>query len=280
MAKDRENRPDHGPSIALDLELERWIADATAAHPGVAVGPDVRAFLIERADALRAAHATSARAADIVLAAACAVADPAALASFNAALPGIVRPALVRIGVPLSDHDEIVQRVRVALLTATTAGRPGFAGYSGRGDLRAYIRAVAVRIAHKRREREEPPHDRDESDALALLPAADDSPELRVLKERCRNDVRSGFAAAVAALSPRERTLLRQHYVDGLSIDALGPLHGAHRATCARWIEAARAKILRGIREHLREALGLGSAELESAIELVRSQLDLGLSKL
>jgi hypothetical protein len=53
-----------------------------------------------------------------------------------------------------------------------------------------------------------------------------------------------------------------------------------HRATCARWIEAARAKILRGIREHLREALGLGSAELESAIELVRSQLDLGLSKL
>jgi RNA polymerase sigma-70 factor (ECF subfamily) len=280
LAEDRENRPDHVPAIALHPELERWIADATAVHPGIAIGSEVRAFLIERAGALRAAHDASARAADIVLAAACAVADPVALASVSAALPGIARPALLRIGVPLTDHDEIVQRVRVALLTPTAAGKPGFAGYSGRGELRAYIRAVAVRIAHKRRQREEPPRERDESDALALLPAAGDSPELRVLKERCRKDVRSGFAAAVAALSPRERTLLRQHYIDGLSIDALGPLHGVHRATCARWIEAARAKILRGIREHLREALGLGSAELESAIQLVRSQLDLGLSQL
>lgn len=234
----------------------------------------------ERAEALRSAQPTTTRAADLVLAAACAAGDPVAIASFDAALPGMARGALVRIGVAASDHDEILQRVRVALLTATAAGKAGFAGYSGRGDLGAYVRAVAVRIAHKRREREEPPREREDNDALALLPAADDSPELRMLKERCRADVRAGFSAALGALSPRERTLLRQHYVDGLSIDALGPLYGVHRATCARWIEAARSKILRGIRDHLREALGLETAELESAIALVRSQLDLGLSRL
>jgi RNA polymerase sigma-70 factor, ECF subfamily len=274
LAEDPENRPD------LASELARWLAEGAAAHPGVTLGPDVRAFLGERADALRGAQAASGRAADVVLAAACAAGNPVAIASFDAMLPGIARPALARIGVPASDHDEIIQRVRVALLTPTAARKVGFAGYSGRGDLRAYIRAVAVRIAHKRREREESPHGRDDSDALAFLPAADDSPELRMLKARCRNDVRAGFAAAVAELSPRERTLLRQHYVDGLGIDALGPLYGVHRATCARWIEAARTKILRGIRDHLRGALGLGSTELESAIELVRSQLDLSLSRL
>lgn len=274
MSEDRENRPQ--PASA---ELDRWLAEGASAHPGLAITPEMRAFVSERADALRGAHDITARAADIVLAAGCATGDPAAIATFDAALPTLARPALTRISVAASDHDEIIQRVRVALLTPTAAGKAGFAGYSGRGDLGAYVRAVAVRIAHKRREREEQPR-RDDNDALALLPAADDSPELRILKERCRTDVRAGFAAAIAELTPRERTLLRQHYVDGLSIDALGPLYGVHRATCARWIEAARSKILRGIRDHLRQVLGLETTELESAIALVRSQLDLSLSRL
>jgi hypothetical protein len=77
----------------------------------------------------------------------------------------------------------------------------------------------------------------------------------------------------------RERTLLRQHYVDGLGIDRLAPLHQVHRSTCARWIESARGKALRGVRNHLRARLGLDDAELEAAIAMVRSQLDLSLSR-
>lgn len=62
-------------------------------------------------------------------------------------------------------------------------------------------------------------------------------------------------------------------------MDVLGPLHQVHRSTCARWIEAARAKVLRGVRSHLRARLGLDDAELDSAIAMVRSQLDLSLSR-
>jgi RNA polymerase sigma-70 factor (ECF subfamily) len=99
------------------------------------------------------------------------------------------------------------------------------------------------------------------------------------LKERYRGDLREAFGAAIAALEPRDRTLLRQHYVDGLSLEALAALHGVHRATCARWLASARDDIMSGLRKRLRAALGLEQREIESAIELVRSQLDLSLSR-
>ena len=102
---------------------------------------------------------------------------------------------------------------------------------------------------------------------------------MRVLKDRCRGDLRAAFAVALGELEPRERTLLRQHYLDGLGIDALAPLHRVHRATCARWIEAAREKILRRVKSHLRDALDLPPSDLDSAIVLVQSQLDLSLSR-
>ena len=264
---------------AVPEAIDTLIAHGTAAYPAVAPIAGLREFVGERADAALAAADVAARAADLYLAAACVAGDAAAITSLSAMLPAIVRPALARLGLPAGDDDEIVQRVRVALVVPGTTGAPGIAGYSGRGDLRAYIRAVAVRLALKRLEREDRPAPDDDTAVLELLPAAADSPELRVLKERCRADVRTAFGAALATLSARERTLLRQHYVDGLSIDRLAPLHGVHRATCARWIETARGNILRAVRGYLKDTLGLAALELDSMIELVRSQLDLSLAR-
>lgn len=260
-----------------DPEIARWIARGADANPGIAEPAGLRDQLAAR----RAAGATDleARAADLYLAAACTAGDPQAIAALDALLPAIVRPALARIGVPASDDDEIVQRVRVALIAPDERGVPGLAGYTGRGELRAYLRAVAVRIALKRIERSTVPASEDPEDLFAVLPDASDSPELQLIKQRWRDGLRDAFAAAVAALSPRERTLLRQHYVDGLGIDTLGALHQVHRSTCARWIDAARDKILRGLRRHLRDASGLSASDLESALALVRSQLDLSLSR-
>lgn len=270
-----ERQPELNP--AADAGIARLIALGAAMHPGVSEPPALRQLLAARI--AQGASDLEARAADLYLAAACVAGDSAAIALLDASLPAIVRPSLARLGVAASDDDEIIQRVRVALIAHDDSGTCGIARYSGRGELRAYVRAVAVRIACKRLSREALPSPDDPSELLALLPDADDSAELRLLKQRCRDDLRAGFASALAALSPRERTLLRQHYVDGLTVDALGPLYQVHRATCARWIEAARAKILRGIRRHLRASLGLDDADLESAVALVRSQLDLSLSR-
>jgi RNA polymerase sigma-70 factor (ECF subfamily) len=264
------------PTTADESTIAHLVACGAARHPGIREPPDLR----ERLAACIALGTKDleARAADLYLAAACIAGDAVAIAQLDADLPAVVRPALARLGVPVSDDDEIVQRVRIALLARDTAGTCGLAGYSGRGELRAYLRSAAVRIALKRLEREAPRRSGDD-DVLDWLPDASDSPELALLKQRCREDLRTGFASALAKLTPRERTLLRQHYVDGLTVDMLAPLHQVHRSTCARWIEAARGKVLRGVRNHLRARLGLDDAELDAAIAMVRSQLDLSLSR-
>lgn len=268
-------RPTHIPTN--DPGIAHLIARGASEHPGITEPPGLRVLLASCI--AHGARNLEPRAADLYIASACVAGDPAALASLDARLPALVRPALAKLGMPASDDDEIVQRVRVALFVPNDLGACGLSGYTGRGELRAYLRAVAVRIALKRLERERQPASADPSELAAWIPDVSDSPELALLKQRCRDDLRAGFASALAALSARERTLLRQHYVDGLTIDILGPLHQVHRATCARWIEAARVKILRGVRSHLRTSLELDDGDLESAVALVRSQLDLSLQR-
>jgi RNA polymerase sigma-70 factor (ECF subfamily) len=259
-----------------DSTIARLVARGAAAYPAI---PEPSA-LRERLGASLALGSSDleARAADLYLATACIAGDATAITVLESLLPAVIRPALARLGVPISDDDEIVQRVRVALLVKGAGGACGLAGYSGRGELRAYVRSVAVRLALKRIEREGPTSD-ERSDLLPWLPSAQDSPELALLKHRCRDDVRTGFANALATLTARERTLLRQHYLDGLTVDMLAPLYQVHRSTCARWIDAARVKLLRDVRKHLRARLDLDDAELDSAVDLVRSQLDLSLCR-
>jgi RNA polymerase sigma-70 factor, ECF subfamily len=258
-----------------DALLERALVACT----GLVATPEVRAFVDARADAVRAAHDPLLRMQDLLIAAGCACGDSAAIAQLNGTLAAAVRPALARLGLTKSDDDEIIQRVRVALLVPSESGSIGIAGYSGRGELRAYVRSVAVKLALKRMEREVAPSSENDIDALEMMPDAADTPAMRALKERCRGDLRTAFAVAFAEIEPTERTLLRQHYLDGLTIDALGRLHGVHRATTARWVESARENVLRGVLRYLRQALGLSEEDLGNVLELVRSQLDLSLSR-
>ncbi|HEY0249973.1 MAG TPA: hypothetical protein VGC41_00515 [Kofleriaceae bacterium] len=263
---------------AFQTFVDQLIEAGTRAYPQLTPPPGLAEFVAARADAARAASDPDARAADLVLAAACTAGDPSALALLEPRLPEIIRPALARVGVSRGDDSEILQRVRIALFAPRPDAEPGIAGYSGRGELRAYLRAVAVRIALKYKEREvgSPEDDRE----LVFLPDLATSPAMRVIEQRGAGDLRAAFATALAELDPKSRLLLRQHYVDGLTIDVLGRLYKVHRATCARWIEAARGDVLRGIRKHLKAVLGMTDADLDSLVDGVRSKLDLSLSRL
>ena len=171
-----------------------------------------------------------------------------------------------------------MQGLRVTLLTGDRAGGPGIADYAGRGDLGAWLRSVTVRTALKslRQARRDRPVDAD-LDALAA-PGA--SPELALLRASCAADFRAALAEALAALSARDRTLLRQHFVDNLTIDELAPVYGVHRATAARWLARLRAEVLGQTRDALARRLGPAAPELTSVLRLIDSQLDLSLSRL
>ncbi|MFC1610733.1 transcriptional regulator, partial [Myxococcota bacterium] len=83
-----------------------------------------------------------------------------------------------------------------------------------------------------------------------------------------------------ASLSAKDRNLLRQSLLDGLSIDQLGAIYRVHRATAARWLAGARERVLKETLSALRQRLKIDEAEFKSLINLVRSQLDLSLARL
>jgi RNA polymerase sigma-70 factor (ECF subfamily) len=84
----------------------------------------------------------------------------------------------------------------------------------------------------------------------------------------------------MAALAPRQRLLLKQHVLDDLTIDEIGPLLKVHRATAARWLDQARSDLARATELALQRRLGVSTTEVKSALRLIVSQLDVSLRRL
>jgi RNA polymerase sigma-70 factor (ECF subfamily) len=118
---------------------------------------------------------------------------------------------------------------------------------------------------------------------LPRLPAESPSaidPELGYLAERYRGEVEAAFRHSLATLDGEQRTLLRMHFVDGVTLDELARLRNVHRATIARHLAAARRTILDEVRSQLRERFALSTEEFASLIELVRSRLEISVGQL
>jgi RNA polymerase sigma-70 factor (ECF subfamily) len=158
---------------------------------------------------------------------------------------------------------------------------PRIAEYGGRGSLTSWVRVAAIRLALDALADSgatRPPPD-EEGAALYDQLHADD-PELELIRERHRDDVNAALRDAFAALSAEQRNLLRLSYRDGRSIDEIGALLATPRATVARWIARAREAVLEDARRSLEARLHLTPSELQSLVELLRSQLHLSVSRL
>jgi len=267
----------------LEAVLAERVARGTAAWPGVSLPGDrfVQAIAerlppdVPVANALEALYTD-----DLYLARGCAESDPAALAAFELHCGAPMVRAIAATGASASEAEDLGQVIRQRLLVPPAAGGPArIASYSARGTLVAWIRVVTTREAARalsvaRRTVQVG------DDELARLIAPDDDPELGYLKRLYRDEFRSAFQAAVEALDDGERLMLRQHTLDGLGIDQLAALHGVHRATAARRLEAARASILRATQRQLMDRLQLNRAELDGVFRLIVSQLHVSLQRL
>ena len=153
---------------------------------------------------------------------------------------------------------------------------PRIRDYAGRGPLRAWVRMDGDPDSDRSaRARPTTGHDVPLDDVLAFDGTGSDTPDRQLLVGQCRAELRPAFEEAVAELTPRQRNLLRQHFLHSLSIDQLAGLYGAHRSTCARWLDAARERLVRGTRRRLASRLGVPPGELDEIMQLVASRLDI-----
>lgn len=252
------------------------LARARAAWPGFDV-PE--ADLLTRLGRNPEREWTELEVCDIYLACGCARALPAALAAFDAHYLVEVAPALARLRPSGTLVDEVKQILREKLLVAAPGKTARILDLAGGGDLRALVRVAAIRTALNLRRRDERLQPLGDSDVLELL-APDASPALAVMKARHRTELKQAFEDALAALTPRDRNVLRLHLLHGLSIDEIGHLHQVHRATAARWLEKIRGELDRVTRDRLHQRFGVDPTEVESLIRLVQSRLEVSFRRL
>lgn len=264
------------------VEVERTLAALVergrAAWPDVALAPTE--FVAHLGARLRP-HAPAGTidevcAGDLWLACACARGDAAAVRAFETAYVGEIDRMLGRMRLDADVLAEAKQQVRAKLLVGAA---PRIAEYSGRGELRAWLHAVATRTALnvlRARRRELRAGDAE----LMALPAAADDPEMRVLRQRHAADFKAAFGDALGSLTARQRLLIKRHFVDGLGTDQLGALYHVHRVTVLRWLTSTRELLAKRTQEALWRRLGLQRAEFESIVRLVRSQLDFSIREL
>ena len=268
----------------LDRRLWALVAEGRAAWPALALDARVVVEFIARQATAELADAAldGLRPADLYLACACARQLPGAIAAFDRDYMREVDVALarMRIGPPrLSDVKQLVrQRLFVGGGTAGQPTSPGkIAEYAGRGDLRRWVRSVAVRTCLNELRKGRREILVDDEQLIAQHAIATDDPEIEYMKRTYAQEFRAAFGEALAQLGAREQTLLRYHHVDGLNIDEIGAIYRIHRVTAFRWIEKAKELLASSTLEVLRGRLKLPANELDSVLRMIRSQIHLSL---
>jgi RNA polymerase sigma-70 factor (ECF subfamily) len=249
------------PTIELDAAtFVRWIATRVPPGPLASVLPRLRA-----------------RAGDHWLACACAGHDPVALAAFDREVLASATSHLQRIDSSPAFAEEVAQILREKLFVGEADRAPRIEEYVGSGSLASWVRVIATRVALNLRRARTVTLAQSDSE---LEVAVDDDAALAFAKQSYRVPFQEAVRSAVAGLTPQQRTVLRLHYVDGLSIDKIGPLYDVHRSTVARWLADTRDVLRRSIREQLRSTLSLTGPECESMVSALYSQVTFSLGSL
>jgi len=138
---------------------------------------------------------------------------------------------------------------------------------------------TAVRLLLDLRRAHASPEVADEGELLAW-PDPQTGPELAAIRRRYGEQFRAAFELAMSRLEPKERSVLREQVLFRMTLEQIAALHQVGRATVARWLASARHRLLVETRGDLVERLGANRAEVESLIEVLRSQLDLSIERL
>lgn len=225
-------------------------ARARAAWPTIHVDPDT--FGRHVAERLRPGESHAAlHLEDLYIACACAQGAAPALDAFERHYLSAVQRQLARIDRSDPFVDEVKQRLRHRLLVRDHRP-PRIASYSGRGPLASFVHVAAVRIAlDLRRELCERPLRDGEACFFA------DDPERALLRGGCGAELRRAFVAAVATLRPRDRGLLRRHFLDGVPQRSIARSDGIAQTYVSRRLKIVRQRL----RDETQRRLGISDGD-------------------
>jgi RNA polymerase sigma-70 factor, ECF subfamily len=274
------------PDASLEGRLADLCRQARAAWPGVEVSDGMfLRYLAGKAQDLAAAEPVAAlselHTADLYLCCACLSGAAAAVAALEKLAVPRLPTQLARLRLSPSDLDEVAQLLRQHLLLPG-AGPPKLQAYDGRSALTTWLRTVASRLALDHLRRGRPAHDdvsADDLPALGSALATTLQPELRHIEARYRGEVQQALLEAFSVISPDQRRLLREYYVDHRTTVQLAEKYRIHNANVGRRIQKALETVYSETERLLGERLGGQPQTLQSLIGLVRGQLHLSIDR-
>src|SRR6185312_2929732 len=137
---------------------------------------------------------------------------------------GPARGSVRRLDALLEVVDDVMQELRARLLLPP---EPRILKYGGRGPLLAWVRVAATRIAidNLRAVRDVVGREATDPDALEQV---DFGPEVQLLRASYREAFQEAIAAAIAGLSPQDRSLLRRHLIDHMTLEEMAAPYAVH----------------------------------------------------
>jgi RNA polymerase sigma-70 factor, ECF subfamily len=260
----------------LEDQLQTMVSEARRGWPSVPLPNDAfLAFVAERLQGEPDPVLTlqQLRAPDMFLACACARHVPEAAEAFRERLFPEITLAIHRIDPARRIADDVQQIVYQKAFVEADQGPPKVRSYKGRGELRNWVRVIALRVGQNLL--------RDEGKRAVSVPpilleavCPEHDLESSYLKQHYQDAFRAAFEAAARSLSSEERNILRFRLQEGLQVDQIAVLYGVHRVTMARRIRAIRESLLQRTRSHLATSLGAHTEEMSSILRLVGSRLD------
>lgn len=199
---------------------------------------------------------------DLYLATACAAGDAAAWAECEAKHFAFIRAFAHRF-LPDADARDLADEVIADLWQ-----RGKMARYSGRSTLRTWLGSVVAHAAinARRSVRTSRPLPAN-SQAPHVDVRAEDAPAERLLAEL--------IGRAISGLPPEEKLLLQLHYEQGLTLDQMGGVVHASKATLSRRLAALRAKIREAVDDLAARSAGASAQGVREGLRLERIEFDL-----
>jgi RNA polymerase sigma-70 factor (ECF subfamily) len=256
--------------------IDQALQDGRATWPDVRIERELLEEHVRRVgisdDALRS------RGSDIYLAAACTAGISNAIRAFDRTYLPQVDKYVQRLVLPADLIEETRQALRIRMLVGP---RPRIGLYNGTAPIGGWLRVAAVRIALDLLESRGAGPPVTQVDDLGSRLAGSSTPaDLDFVKGEYLPKFQEALDQALTSLSPREKTLLRFHFVDGLSVAAIAPLYKVHRATVARWLIEIRQKVFDNLRQRLDLEVPASASEFRSLLEAVRPDLGASLTRL
>ncbi len=236
---------------------------------------EFRDYLTVRGHDLQATEPPTIHLADLYLACAALSGEPSALAAVLRSVEQVGRRVL-----STTSHDlarDAVQNIRVRLFSPLDQSPARLRQYRGTAALATWLRVIVVReyqkLAHAQGLAGEVVQD---VEALGIAMPAD-----TLLDDaRYAEAFKRVFQEQFTGLSIHDRTILRQHYRDGLGISKLATVRRVHRGTMARELAQIRHRLEQAVALHLCRELQINAEDGKALHARVASKVEVSLSRL